>query len=38
LSDRHPVEWDSRGKTFTDGAPLQVWDCVGDWNQRFTIS
>nr|WP_221377306.1 RICIN domain-containing protein [Actinoplanes polyasparticus] len=29
---------DVRGKSFTDGAPLQVWDCVGDWNQRFNIS
>lgn len=28
---------DVRGKSFTDGALLQVWDCVGDWNQRFNI-
>jgi len=28
---------DVRGKSFTNGAQLQVWDCVGDWNQRFNI-
>jgi hypothetical protein len=28
---------DVRGKSFTDGASLQVWDCGGDWNQRFNI-
>ncbi|WIM92656.1 RICIN domain-containing protein [Actinoplanes oblitus] len=28
---------DVQGKSFTNGALLQVWDCVGDWNQRFNI-
>ena len=24
--------------SYTDGALLQVWHCVGDWNQRWNIS
>lgn len=28
---------DVHGASFTDGAPLQVWDCTGGWNQRWNI-
>lgn len=28
---------DVRGVSYTDGTPLQVWDCTNNWNQRWNI-
>ncbi|GAA4192795.1 hypothetical protein [Microbispora amethystogenes] len=29
---------DVTGATYGNGKPLQVWECGGNWNQRFNVS